>query len=490
MGMAASQARFLQLTCRNNDIGAELSRLANSKVSLTRDMQKVSREYQLALNQKTLKWSNNSGVSYMELSYNNLMQPSLLNNYNPYIVTNQNGSVVINPAYKKYAEIISPNGAPGGDWLSNRTAILSELTGINPYKINNIEPSQQEVIDAENKVNQLKEDEPILKSSAGGTSIATLMGKLGSETYEVGGTKITLDWKKVYNNNIPVILGNNSTTASAAFAAHIGKLTDNIKPYFPNQQTEFNNAVKAVLAEYMGLISKGTNLTNSAGAVTKNDEGTYFLHYKNLIDTLWGSLKAAGCTNKDGEVAWYDVNSSEYQDWKTKHDAWQVEYNNAMQDYNAKRAGNNGLLTADEQSKIDFYDDLFSAIADNGWVLNENIDKPDYLNQLLQNGMYTITTVSKDTVYDPATQKYKPQNKYEMHLASNFDKIYSVNDDENKELALAEYEHKKSIINTKETRIDTRMSNLQTEQSAIKQMLESIKQVKNDNIERTFNTTG
>ena len=196
MGMAASQARFLQLTCRNNDIGAELSRLANSKVSLTRDMQKVSREYQLALNQKTLKWSNNSGVSYMELSYNNLMQPSLLNNYNPYIVTNQNGSVVINPAYKKYAEMISPNGAPGGDWLSNRTAILSELTGINPYKINNIEPSQQEVIDAENKVNQLIEDKPILKSSAGGTSIATLMGKLGSETYEVGSTKITLDWKK------------------------------------------------------------------------------------------------------------------------------------------------------------------------------------------------------------------------------------------------------------------------------------------------------
>ena len=74
MGMAASQSRFLQLTCRKNDIGYELTRLSNDKVSLTRDMQKVSRDYHNALSQKTLKWSNNSGVSYIDLNYNNLMK--------------------------------------------------------------------------------------------------------------------------------------------------------------------------------------------------------------------------------------------------------------------------------------------------------------------------------------------------------------------------------------------------------------------------------
>ena len=51
MALSASQARFLQLTERKNDIGLQFSKLANDKVSLTRDMQRVSREYQDALRQ-------------------------------------------------------------------------------------------------------------------------------------------------------------------------------------------------------------------------------------------------------------------------------------------------------------------------------------------------------------------------------------------------------------------------------------------------------
>ena len=79
MGMSASQGRFLQLTERFNTIGCELQRLSNDKVTLSREMQEVSRKYQSALNQKVLKWSNNSGVSYIDLSYQNLMKPSAMN---------------------------------------------------------------------------------------------------------------------------------------------------------------------------------------------------------------------------------------------------------------------------------------------------------------------------------------------------------------------------------------------------------------------------
>ena len=63
---------------------------------------------------------------------------------------------------------------------------------------------------------------------------------------------------------------------------------------------------------------------------------------------------------------------------------------------------------------------------------------------------------------------------------------FMVNDTDAASKALAEYESDKSKINLKEARIDQRMKNLETEQGAIKNMIESIKKIKNDNIDRTF----
>ena len=82
MGMAASQVSLLQLTSRKNAIGNQLQDLSMQKMSLSRDMQRVTRNYQNALNSKTLKWSNNGGASYVDLSYANLMQPSSTNQHN------------------------------------------------------------------------------------------------------------------------------------------------------------------------------------------------------------------------------------------------------------------------------------------------------------------------------------------------------------------------------------------------------------------------
>ena len=139
MGMAASQVRFLQLTRRKNDIGFQLTQLANDKVSLSRDMQKVSRNYQNSLNQKILKWSNNQGVSYVDLSYQNLMKPSAMNQNKPYLLTDQSGRVVVDDQYRKYAEMISPDGKPGGDWESNKIKILANITGLDANKIQTYE---------------------------------------------------------------------------------------------------------------------------------------------------------------------------------------------------------------------------------------------------------------------------------------------------------------------------------------------------------------
>ena len=95
MGMSASQVRFLSLQNRKHDIGRQLTALSNKKMALSRDMNKVSRNYTNALNQKTLKWSNDSGASYNALSYNLMMKPNSLNSTVPYIVSTRDGKVVV-----------------------------------------------------------------------------------------------------------------------------------------------------------------------------------------------------------------------------------------------------------------------------------------------------------------------------------------------------------------------------------------------------------
>lgn len=97
MGMAASQVRFLSLQHRKNSIGRQLSTLSNRKMSLSRDMNDVSRHYTEALNKINLKWSNDCGNTYHGLSYDMLMKPNDVNCETPYILTNaRNGKVILN----------------------------------------------------------------------------------------------------------------------------------------------------------------------------------------------------------------------------------------------------------------------------------------------------------------------------------------------------------------------------------------------------------
>ena len=160
---------------------------------------------------------------------------------------------------------------------------------------------------------------------------------------------------------------------------------------------------------------------------------------------------------------------------------YKTSYNEAMDEYNQAVDNNNQVFTSENESKIAFYDKLFNAIVDNGWEYNNNISDDDYLNQMLQNNQFLITTMDR-SIDDDGNTFYE----YDSAIASNFGNLVSVNDSDAANEALAEYEYQKSIINEKESRIDTRMQDLETEQSAINEMIKGIETVRNDNVERTF----
>ena len=494
MGMAASQARLGYLTFRKNTIGGELNRLSMQKMSLTREMSKVSKDYQDALNTKTLKWSNNAGVTYVDLSYQNLMTPSNMNQQTPYLLTDTSGKIVVDSAYKKYAEMISADGKAGGDWESVRTQVLSSLTGIPAESIDNVGSMDDATAESLATLWEIEDNEPDIPTK--NTSFEKLISKMGSSTGIGSGFSKGSTWADAYKNGGTISLGSGAT-ATANLDALLTNITNTLGKYLLGPDygvvsDEKNPLYQAcdTFAKIKESMEAGADLSAATSAVQGNSSG-YSVNVKLLLDEIIGAYTnqtGNGSMNSSGTTTyeWYDVDSTEYLDAAAKHAEWQKTYDEALDNYEKSVQTKNSTLSAEQESQINFYDTIFSAIAEKGWTYNSEVRDTDYLNQMLQNNLYTLTTVERNQELDQDSREFVWENSYTTDIASNFTNVYSVNDNSVQNEALAEYEYKKNIISAKETRIDTRMQDLQTEQAAINQMIQGIEQVRNDNTERTF----
>ena len=493
MGMAASQVRLLQLTSRKNTIGYQLQDLSLQKNSLARDMQRVTKNYQNALSSKTLKWSNNGGASYVDLSYANLMRPGSANQNNPYLITNTAGKVVVDSKYQKYAEMISANGNAGGDWESVRAEVLSSLTGISAEKIDSAATSDSGLDTAADNVNALMEEVDQLQAKAefSGTETEFLEECFGASwagVHEYNGTTSASSIANDYGGASTVwLLGTDLSSSKSQLKSMIETMGSRVSAYLSDEDSAaFQEACKTTISNYNTYLETSGEQCGSTCQTSWDTEGYAAGHYvvniNLLITELLRNYRNAGGTtdsNSRGSTVycWYDKNSQAYKDYIAKLEeleAAKEEYSNAVDT-------GNQILTADEESNINFYDKMFSAIAENGWVADSQVEDNSYLNNMLQNNQYYITTMSNQT--DSEGEEYY---EYNTDIASNFENIFSVNDTDAQNEALVEYEYEKSVINEKESRIDTRMQNLETEQSAINEMIKGIETVKNDNTERTF----
>ena len=493
MGMAASQVRLLQLTSRKNSIGWQLQDLSLQKNSLSRDMQRVTKNYQNALNTKTLKWSNNGGASYVDLSYANLMRPSSTNQNNPYLITNSSGRVVVDSKYQKYAEMISSDGNSGGDWDSVRTKVLSNLTGISTDKINSADSADSSLDIAAENVNALMEevDELQAKAEITGTESEFLeqcFGASWSGCHEKNGLTNPSTIADDYSGDTTVwLLGTDLSSSKSQLKSIIETIGNRVCSYLSEEDTAaFQEACETTISNYNTYLETSGEQCGSTCQTSKDVNGPTAGHYvvnvQLLITELLRNYRTAGGTtdsNSRGDMVycWYDKNSQEYQNYAEKLE----ELEAAKEEYSTAVDTNNQVLTAEEESSIKFYDQMFSAIADKGWVVDSQVEDNNYLNNMLQNNQYYITTMSSEV--DGDGEEYFD---YNTDIASNFSNVFSVNDTDAQNEAQVQYEYEKSVINEKESRIDTRMQNLQTEQSAINEMIKGIETVKNDNTERTF----
>lgn len=496
MGMSASQGRFLGLTQRDSFITFELAQLSNDKVEMAREAQKAADEYNDALNAKYYRWSNNSGVSYIDLTYKNLMNPSLMNQNKPYLLTDCQDRIIIDSNYKKYAEMISSDGAANGNWENVRSKVLAELTGLDESKINSSDSYRNEILNNESSINKMIEDEPIKPTKK--TNTQTFIENLGT-TANIGAFSKGSSWADAYSMGGTLNLGTSSVAAS-----NLQKVLDQISSTLGKYIDDPENLKEACQTFYdaqIGIIndskSEGNKQSLSSDQTPLNGNFMGFnINVTQMIDTILGSYaQLNGHVDRSGYnnsymFTWNDIDSEKYQTWEKKHAEWQKTYDELNKNYESNINSNNTLFTADEESLIKFYDGIFSSIAEKGWTYNEQINDPEYLNQMLQNNLYMITSVDRDYEYNNNNGSYEWDNEYSTNIASNCTNIFSVNNSDLREAAMVKYENIKRKISEKETRIDNRMQNLQTEQAAIKQMLQSIQKVINDNIERTFSTNG
>lgn len=481
MGMAASQVRLLQLTDRKNTIGRELQHLSLQKTSLSRDMQRVTKNYQAALSSKTLKFSNNAGVTYVDLSYANLMRPSAANGNKPYLLTNASNQIIVDSKYEKYAEMISANGAAGGDYQSNRVAILSALTGISSETLTNsvatsetLDAATQKTKDLQDQVCEKKQNEPTSNDPK-------------EIFWSHAGTVGTNDIAKLNTTKGYISLGD-SSSASQNLQTLINGIQNNMKNYLSDDdygkfqkacKTYQNDATLALKSENMDYSSEPSGL--------KKDGNNFSVNVAEMLNKIIGGYEGSTNTSNTGNTVYVtrDKSSTKWQTWNTEYQALVKELEAAQTEQKSATNTNNQVLTSSQESEIAFYDQLFTAIAENGWECNDSVEDNDYLNQMLQNNQYFITTMKS-----AEDDKGKEYFEYDSAAASNVDNIFTVNDSDAQNEAMVQYEYEKSIINEKESRVDQRMQNLETEQSAINEMIKGIESVRNDNSERTMNIFG
>ena len=116
MGLAASQARFLAITSRKANCEFQSMQIAQQKLSLTRELEEVSDEYQAAINATNLVWDADGSGDYLyNLSYSLMMTPSDVNAYTPYLLSRRDGKIALNSAMAAAAKAagISDSGFVG-----------------------------------------------------------------------------------------------------------------------------------------------------------------------------------------------------------------------------------------------------------------------------------------------------------------------------------------------------------------------------------------
>ena len=246
-------------------------------------------------------------------------------------------------------------------------------------------------------------------------------------------------------------------------------------------------------------IGSCNDITNPNLNYTKEEDGSYSLYMTECEDMVFA--KHYGEDSKLKEK--YDkIGEAENKSDKTDalnefRDYLYQKYSNEIFDtmninkQEAKGVSNPELdypdmnWDSETKSKFNYYKNLWESINAAGGCqaidpeFESGKSGATWLKNMVEAGLVTIQ------VWNDSGNK-KGWNDTSVDTSINQNYLQETSDDTNSKKAEIKYEHEMSLINKKDKKYDKELSKLETERSAITTEMDSIKQVRDDNVERTF----
>ena len=542
MGLAASQARFLAITSRKMNCEFQSMQIAQDKLSVTRDLQSAATKYQNAMNATKLVWDTDTDEVY-DLSYNLLMTPSALNDYNPYLITDTQGKLVLTDTMFQAAVnagIIDKNGDPIGALSKDaRDKFMTELA-----KNGEVASSTAETVQANAYTKSGIGGEILDKTIANVLTTNAFINKLGSKddegnplygisvldmlgiSVEDGNVDAAYDSKFCYNTYPDDIYGANkgkfviTNNGSALSREQLKKLSlgDLLSGKYTITKLGSNFSAEEVQDYMLKTIAKA--LGYNPGSATPSGDGLNVDSEANnalAVAYEFTKSKYTGNASTLSASSQYDAinecmnRANNYNGLVTDSGGTQsLSLTNMLKSYLT-----NFAVAMDGASRTQFNVD--TEVGKSSYVTNDvtyyfflesedSVTETDLLitdfynqlfNQLCVNGA-TTDSIKRDMINDPEYLMQALKNGQLFISSLNTDGYFyqgaytlngyvaEVTDEEAIAQAEMEYELTKTKLNYKEETLDVKMKNIDTELSALTTEYDTVKNLISKNVEKVF----
>ena len=524
MGLAASQARLLAITARKMNCEFQSMQIAQQRLSVTRDLQKASQDYQNSLDVTKLVWDPDGeydGDVY-ELSYDIMMSPSEMNEYNPYFVTNKSGRILLSNEMYQAAVKAGLIDAATGDPITGRTNVsgrdnfLNALTdynlidGVLAQTIKNLPNSYKksglggEVYSTSDAcelrtnefINYMKTITYQGAADKYGSAIPTAVNP-NDKIYGLQG----VPWgssNKIWKNGSEISNITDLTIGDLLSGEYVTDGDDSTYKSMLNDITdilsrglyvdeESKEALRLAKQFTETLCLYGTVCADSVADLLKqksDDSLSYYMtamasYYNQLVEDKNGT-KYFSITNMvksfltnfaimlEGFDCGFDVNPGELSNSRLVTD--DAEY------YFVLNKGS--VMTETNMLNANFYNMLYNQIATNGAISDQTmrdlyLEDNRNLQQALKNGSLFISSLHNDGYY------YQGAYTLSGHIAE-------VTDEDAIARAEIEYNVQKSKLNHKEETLELQMKNLDMEISSLTTEMDSVKNLISKGVEKVF----
>ena len=456
MGMAASQVRLLALTDRLHDVELKAQQILAQKLALGTQKDALYNNYCDALEATNYMVAfNNSagGTSYNDANFANMctFQEGRARNY---AFVDQEGFVLTSADEAATYEMYND------DKFAFAWAMMGLTIGNEGGSLT--EGSEQAVG---------------LNVAATAGSNSTYLSGIRTDADTGDFSAFELELIEAYNTRMGDSNGIDLTAYNAAVAAYEAEPTDEKKAAISTEANNIRTSHAGDINKAMipdGIQGNGNDVLMSASELLAFSRLS--ADDRNALQVYIDEVKNAK-TGEDQQKAFEEFRDALYNSANgIKASDVYAEANNLSKfnrDYN--------------EAEFQFYVQRWEAITEAGGC--KEIDQRyvngaegrEWLENMMKAGLIVVQEYNKNTHEWQDTS---------IATSTNGNHLMEVQDDTGLKAAEAKYEHELDIIDRKETKMDNELAKLETERKAITTELDSLKSVKDDNIDRTFGIFG